>query len=88
MYIRKLEVGLEWIILVGIVIIIFIYVDGIVYMVRCIFNFDKQLSIFKDFNSNKGMFNNIDKTKVTIVKFKKDTPILFIIITTQRKCPL
>ena len=59
-------------ILAGIVIIRLLYGDDIVLLERCSSDLDKQLRL-KDFFSTMGMNVNIDKTKVTIFKSKKDT---------------
>lgn len=42
-------------------------------MAKCPFDLDKQLRILKDSCSNMGMSVNTDKTKVMIIKSKKDT---------------
>ena len=44
----------------------------IILMERCPSNFDKQLSIFKDHYSNIGMCVDTNKTKVMIIKSKKE----------------
>ena len=67
-------------ILDGIVIIILLYDDDIVLMARFPFDLDKQLRTLKYFCSNMGMAVNTGKTKVMIIKSKKDTQILFMII--------
>ena len=48
-------------------------------MARSPYELDKKLSILKDFYSNLGMFFNIDKTKVMIIKSKKDTYAYFVL---------
>ena len=53
--------------------ILLIYVDDIVLMESCHFDLDKQLQILKVFFSNMGMTVNTDKTKIMIIKSKKDT---------------
>ena len=65
-------------ILAGIVIILFLYADGIVLLARCPSNLDKHLRILKDFFSTMGMTVNTDKTKVMIIKSKKDTYANFV----------
>ena len=47
-------------------------------MARCSFDLDKQLRILKYLCSNMGMVVNIDKTKIMIIKSKKDTYANFI----------
>ena len=85
-YIDKLERCLEeagcvGAILLGIVIILLLYADDIVLMTRCPSDLDKQLRILKLFCSNMGMIVNTDKTKIMIIKSKKDTYAnLFMII--------
>ena len=82
-YINKLEKCLEeagcaGTILVGIVIILLLYVDDIVLMARCPSDLNKQLIILKYFFSNMGMTFNTHKTKIMIIKSKKDTYANFI----------
>jgi hypothetical protein len=82
-YIDKLEACLEeascvGTTLAGIVIILLLYIDDIVLMVRCPFDLNKQLRILKDFCSSIGMSINIDKTKVMIIKSKKITYTNFV----------
>lgn len=77
-YIDKLEgcleeVGYAGTILDGIVIILLLYADDIVLLTRCPFDLDKQLILLKDFCSTMGMTVNTNKTKVMIIKSKKDT---------------
>ena len=60
-------------ILAGIVIILLLYADNIVLIARCPSDLDKQLRLLKDFYSTMGMIVNTDKTKVVIIKSKKDT---------------
>ena len=77
-YIDKLKMCLEQAgcvdtILVGIVIILLIYVDDIVLMARRPLDLNKKLRILKYFFSNMGMTVNTDKTKIMIIKSKKDT---------------
>ena len=86
-YIDKLERCLEGAgfigtILAGIVIILLLYVDDIVLMARHPSNLDNQLGILKYFFSKfMGMNVNTNKTKIMIIKSKKDTmQILFMII--------
>ena len=47
-------------------------------MAMCPCDLDKQLRIFKYFFSNMGMTFNTDKTKIMIIKSKKDTYANFI----------
>ena len=82
-YIDKLEGCLEdaicvSTILAGIVIILLLYADDIVILARCPFDLDKQLRLLKDFFSTMGMTVNTDKTKVMIMKSKKDTYTNFV----------
>jgi hypothetical protein len=82
-YIDKLERCLEkagcvGTILARIVIILLLYADDIVLMARCPFDLNKQLRILKDLCSNMGMIVNTDKTKVMIIKSKKNTYANFI----------
>ena len=50
---------------------------------------DKQLRILKDFFSTMGMTVNTDKTKIMIIKSKKDTYAnLCMTIATWMKCLL
>ena len=77
-YIDKLEgyleeAGYDVTILARIVIILLLCVDDIVLFARCPSDLDKQLRLLKDFCSTMGMTVNIDKTKVMIIKSKKDT---------------
>ena len=90
-YIDKLEgcleeAGCAGTILAGIVIILLLYADDIVLLARCPSDLDKQLRLLKDLCSNMGMSVNTDKTKVMIIKSKKDTTlILYMTIATWRK---
>jgi hypothetical protein len=82
-YIDKLEDCLEEAGCVGptltsIVIILLLYVDDIVLMVRSPHDLDKQLRILKDLCSNMGMTVNTNKTKVMIIKSNKITYDTFI----------
>ena len=84
-YIDKLEKCLEEascisIILARIVIILLLYANDIVLMARCHFDLNKELRILKDFYSNMGMIVNTNKTKIMIIKSKKDTSMNFIMI--------
>ena len=54
------------------------YADDIVLMARCSSDLDKQLRLLKDFCSNMGMTVNTHKTKVMIIKSKKDTYTNFV----------
>ena len=54
--------------LAGIVIILLLYVDDIIPMVRIPCNIDKRLEIIRYFFSSMGITINIDKTKVMIIK--------------------
>ena len=84
-YIDKLETSLEEeycnsTILDGIVIVLLLYAADIVLMEMCPSDLDKQLKIIKYFFSNMGMTVNTDKTKIMIIKSKKDTYANFIMI--------
>ena len=77
-YIDKLkgyleEAGCDGTILAGIVVILLLYADDIVLLARCPSDLDKQLRLLKDFFSTMGMTVNTNKTKVMIIKSKKDT---------------
>jgi len=77
-YIDKLEryleeVGCDGTILARIVIILLLYADDIVLFARCPSDLGKQLRLLKDFCSTMGMTVNTNKTKVMIIKSKKDT---------------
>ena len=50
----------------------------ILFMARCPSDLDKQLRILKDFFSNMDMTVNTDKTKIMIIKSKKDIYANFI----------
>jgi hypothetical protein len=68
-YIDKLEGCLEEVgcvspTLAGIVIILLLYVDDIVLMVRSPYDLDKQLKILKDFFSSMGMTINTEKQRL------------------------
>ena len=52
---------------------ILLYAANIFLLARCPSNLDKQLRLLKDFCSTMGMSMNTDKTKVMIIKSKKDT---------------
>jgi len=67
------EVGCARTILAGIVIVLLLYADDIVLLARCPSHLDKQLRLLKDFYSTMGMIVDTDKTKVMIIKSKKDT---------------
>ena len=72
-----------------IVNILLLYADDIILLARCPSDLDKQLILLKDFCSTMGMTVNTDKTKIMIIKSKKDiTLILCMTIATWRKCPL
>ena len=60
-------------ILAGIVIILLLYADDIFLLARCPSDLNKKLRLLKDFCSTMGMSVNTDKTKVMIIKSKKDT---------------
>jgi len=47
-------------------------------MARCPYDLDKKLILLKDFCSTMGMTVNTDKTKVMIIKSKKDTYAKFL----------
>jgi hypothetical protein len=75
-YINKLEgcfeeAGCVALTLANIVIILLIYIDDIILMVRSPYDLDKQLKILKDFCSSTGMIVNTNKMKVMIFKSKK-----------------
>ena len=77
-YINKLEgcleeAGCAGTTLARIVIILLLYADDIVLLTRCPSDLDKQLRLLKDFCSTMGISVNTDKTKVMIIKSKKDT---------------
>ena len=67
------EAGCASTVLAEIVIILLLYADDIVLLARCPSDLAKQLILLKDFSSTMGMIVNIDKTKVMIIKSKKDT---------------
>ena len=82
-YIDKLEgcleeAGCAGMILAVIVIILLLYGDDIVLLVRCSSDLDKQLILLKDFCSTMGMTVNTNKTKVMIIKSKKDSYANFV----------
>jgi hypothetical protein len=82
-YIDKLEYCLEDAGCVGptlasIVIILLLYVDDIVLMVKSPYDLGKKLIILKDFFSSMGMTVNTDKTKVMIIKSKRITYDTFV----------
>jgi len=54
-------------------IILLLYADDIVLLARFPSDLDKQLRVLKDFCSTMGMTVKTDKTKVMIIKSKKDT---------------
>jgi len=62
-----------WHNLTRIVIILLLYADDIILLARCPSDLDKQLRLLKDFCSTMGMIVNTDKTKIMIIKSKKDT---------------
>ena len=61
-----------------IVVNLLLYADDIVLLARFPSDLDKQLRLLKDFCSTMGMTINIDKTKVMIIKSKKDTYTNFV----------
>ena len=76
-YIDKLEkcskeAGCTGTILVGIVIILLLYADDIVLLERFSFDIDKKLRNLTYFFSKMGMSVNTDKTKILIIKSKKE----------------
>ena len=82
-YIDKLEgcleeAGCAGTFLAGIVIILLFYPDDIVLLARCPSDLVKKLRLLKDFCSTMGMTVNTDKTKVMIIKSKKDTYTNFV----------
>ena len=77
-YIAKLEGCLEEAdcastILARIVIILLLYADKSVFLAKCPSDLDKQLRLLRDFCSTMAMTVNNDKTKIMIIKSKKDT---------------
>jgi hypothetical protein len=77
-YIDKLEgyleeVGCDVTILARIVVILLLCVDDIVLFARFPSDLDKKVRLLMDFCSTMGMIVNTDKTKVMIIKSKKDT---------------
>ena len=64
--------------LARIVINLLLYVDDIVLLAMYPSDLDKQLRILKDFCSTMGMTVNTDKTKIMIIKSKKDTYANFV----------
>ena len=54
-----------------------LYAGDIVLLARCPSDLDKQLKLLKDFCSTMGMTVNTNKTKVMIIKSKKDTYVNF-----------
>ena len=93
-YIDKLEGFLEeagcvGTILTGIVIILLLCADDIFLLERCPSDLDKKLRLLKDFCSTMGMTINTNKTKIMIIKSKKDTYVdLCMTTATWRKCLL
>ena len=94
-YIHKLEdcleeAGCAGTILAVIVIILLLYADDIVLLARCPSDIIKQLRLLKYLYSTMGMSVNTDKTKVMIIKSKKDTFANFVYdnLATWRKCLL
>ena len=92
-YIDKLEVCLEeagcaGTFLAGIVIILLLYANDIVLLARSPYDIDKKLWLLKDLCSTMGMTVNTNKTKVMIIKSKKDTYANFVCMTivTWRNC--
>jgi hypothetical protein len=82
-YIDKLEDYLEEVgcvipTLIGIVMILLLYTNYIVLMVRNPHDLGKQLRIINDFCSNMGMTINTNKKKVMIIKSNKITYHTFI----------
>ena len=61
-----------------ILIILLLYADDIVLIASHAFDLDKRLRIIKYFFSNMGMIVNTDKTKIMILKSKKNTYASFI----------
>ena len=93
LYIDKLEgcleeAGCAGTILAGTVIILLLYADDIVLLARCPSDLDKQLRLLKYFCSTMGMAINTDKTKVMIIKSKKDTYVNFVYDNSNLKCLL
>ena len=82
-YIDKLEgcleeAGCAGTFLAGIVIILLLYAADIILLERCLSDLDKQLWLLKDFCSTTSMTVNTNKTKVMIIKSKKDTYANFV----------
>jgi len=67
------EAGCVGTILARIIVILLLYDDDIVLLTKYPFDLDKQLRLLKDFCSSMGMTVNTDRTKVMIIKSKKDT---------------
>ena len=65
-------------ILARIIIIFILYANDIVLLERCPSDLDKKLRLLKDFFSTMGMTVNTIKTKVMIIKSKKDTYANFV----------
>ena len=82
-YIDKLEgcfeeAGCVALTLANIVIILLIYIDDIILMVRSPYDLDKQLRILKEFCYIMGMLVNTIKTKVMKIKSKRVTYTSFL----------
>ena len=60
-----------------------LFIDDIVLLARCSSDLDKQLRLLKDFYSTMGMTVNTDKTKVMIIKSKKDTYANFVYVNSN-----
>ena len=76
-YIDKLEgcleeAGCAGTIFAGIAIILLLYANYIFLLARCPSDLDKKLRLRKDFCSTMGMTVSTDKTKVMIIKSKKN----------------
>ena len=77
-YINKLEECLEFAgckgtKLAGVLITLLLYADDIVLLAKSHDDLDKKLQILHDYYSKMGMTINSDKTKVMIIKSKKNT---------------
>jgi len=64
--------------LAGIIVILLLYAHDIVLTAICPFDLDKQLRTLKELCSNMGLIVNTNKTKVMIIKSRKDTYANFV----------
>jgi hypothetical protein len=67
------ETGSAILTLAGIFIILFLYIDDIVILVRSPYDIEKKLKILKDFLSSMVMTSNNNKMRVIIIKSKNIT---------------